>query len=137
MLKRLANGTQEVTWPGSVEAFWDFTESWGLIPDLAVRVLALGYYSRALYGLNLFITSGRRTEQRQLELQRQHPQWYANPRVASSQHLSGRAVDLGGDFRFSERQWEAIGVLGEQLGLRWGGRFSRPDPVHFDLPSTL
>jgi hypothetical protein len=26
-----------------------------------------------------------------------------------------------------------VGAVGEALGLRWGGRFSRPDPGHFEL----
>lgn len=135
MLRKLANGAQEVTWPGSWEDFWSFQQAWGLIPDLAMRVLALGYYSRALFGLNLYIISGKRSDAKQLELQREQPTRYRNPAVASSHHLTGRAADLGADFQLSSNQWESIGLVAEALGLRWGGRFRVPDQNHFDLPS--
>lgn len=136
MLRRLENGAQEVTWPGDWTTFWTFVEDWGLIPDLAIRILALGYYSRALFGLNLYIISGKRSRSRQLELQRQFPQHYRDPSKVSSHHVTGRAADLGADFQLSNDQWEMIGLVAEQLGLRWGGRFRTPDRPHFDLPPS-
>lgn len=34
--------------------------------------------------------------------------------------------------------WKKIGVIGEQLGLRWGGRWRKPyDPVHFEWTGGL
>jgi hypothetical protein len=61
-----------------------------------------------------------------------------------SKHLDGDAIDIcpyaqydahgsnkllwdGGD-----PIWQRIGVIGETLGLRWGGRWSTPDLGHFE-----
>jgi len=30
--------------------------------------------------------------------------------------------------------YEEAGKIGESVGLKWGGRFSTPDPPHFELP---
>lgn len=55
-----------------------------------------------------------------------------------SPHLRGRAFDL--DLYRQKRGdvpqvfWEAAGELGEQLGLRWGGRWRKPDVAHFEVP---
>jgi hypothetical protein len=137
MLKRLENGYQEVSWPSTWDDFWEFNNSWGLVPDLTLKLLALGYYARQVYGINLWIISGKRSVAEQLRLQRANPQWYTDPSVPSSYHLKGRAADLGSDFTLSRTQWQQVGELGEALGLRWGGRFRTPDNPHFDLGSGL
>ena len=62
-----------------------------------------------------------------------------------SKHLDGDAIDIapfetyalhGGDkirWDASDTVWRKIGVLGESLGLRWGGRWTIPDLGHFEL----
>jgi hypothetical protein len=62
-----------------------------------------------------------------------------------SKHLDGDAIDIapfetyalhGGDkirWDASDTVWRKIGMLGEALGLRWGGRWTIPDLGHFEL----
>lgn len=51
-------------------------------------------------------------------------------------HIVGQAFDL--DFVGWDRDlvpsavWPIIGAFGEELGLRWGGRFRRRDVGHFE-----
>jgi hypothetical protein len=40
-------------------------------------------------------------------------------------------ASLPGDFLL------AVGEYGESLGLRWGGRFRKYDPIHFDMGNQL
>lgn len=47
----------------------------------------------------------------------------------TSKHEQGLAVDL----RMSGVSANTVGALGESMGLRWGGRFSKPDPGHFEM----
>lgn len=49
-----------------------------------------------------------------------------------SQHEYGLAFDIVAADRTRQRE---LGEFGELLGLYWGGRFSRPDPPHFQLVS--
>jgi len=67
--------------------------------------------------------------------------------VPGSRHDKGNAIDLnlflpngarlnkywveGGQDAGTE--WNKVGLLAESLGIRWGGRFSTPDPNHFDI----
>lgn len=30
--------------------------------------------------------------------------------------------------------WSQVGAIGESLGLEWGGRWSKPDEPHFQIP---
>lgn len=48
----------------------------------------------------------------------------------SSKHERGLAIDIGGLTASQQRQ---LGALWEGWGGRWGGRFSNPDPVHFEV----
>jgi hypothetical protein len=41
------------------------------------------------------------------------------------------AIEGGG----SPEQWQRLGQVGKSMGLRWGGDFSRSDPVHFEIPT--
>jgi hypothetical protein len=62
-----------------------------------------------------------------------------------SAHLDGRAIDicpymqwqLNGPDKLqwdgSDPVWAAIGRIGEELGLRWGGRWKQKDWGHFEL----
>ena len=62
-----------------------------------------------------------------------------------SKHLEGDAIDIvpfevytsapGGDklaWDAAHPAWHRIGLLGEALGLRWGGRWKQKDMGHFE-----
>ena len=58
---------------------------------------------------------------------------YAPP--GTSAHNFGMAFDIciaGAEPYPAGFDWEALGVIGEALGLGWGGRFSHPDLDHFE-----
>jgi len=62
-----------------------------------------------------------------------------------SKHLDGDAIDVcpystwdahGPDklsWDAADPLWAKIGAIGEGLGLRWGGRWSKPDLGHFEF----
>lgn len=62
----------------------------------------------------------------------------------NSKHLTGDAIDIcpyavfqlhGPDklqWDSSDPVWQQIGVIGERLGLRWGGRWKQRDLGHFE-----
>lgn len=64
--------------------------------------------------------------------------------VQHSKHEEGLAIDvcpwgqyqLHGpdklDWNASDPIWERIGAIGESLGLRWGGRWTKRDLGHFE-----
>lgn len=55
---------------------------------------------------------------------------YPVARPGTSKHERGLAVDM----TVSPTSWQtAVGEAWESMGGRWGGRFSRPDPVHFEV----
>ena len=61
---------------------------------------------------------------------------YHNYGLAIDMSLVSRTVDgLRYGFNKSVADWKQTGVpeIGTKLGLRWGGTFSTPDQVHFDL----
>jgi peptidoglycan L-alanyl-D-glutamate endopeptidase CwlK len=65
--------------------------------------------------------------------------------TTKSKHLTGLAIDVcpyetfdlhGPDklaWSASPAVWEPIGLIGEKLGLRWGGRWKVKDWGHFEL----
>jgi len=67
----------------------------------------------------------------------------------NSRHLTGDAIDIcpwlqydlhGPDklcWDSSDLIWERIGVIGESLGLVWGGRWRVRDLGHFELPRPI
>jgi len=93
-------------------------------------------YARYMYeqfnaaGWPLRIVSGRRSATHQESLVR------AGVGATRSHHLTGLAFDVGlQGFTLAtlpREYWFVIGEYGEAMGLRWGGRFSKWDPVHFD-----
>ena len=84
------------------------------------------------------LTQGRRTQEYQNDLYNQP--WdgkdndgdgkvdEADEKVTwtkNSKHIEGRAFDIafeGADPYPKNFDWEKIGIIGEKLGLRWGGR---------------
>ena len=95
-------------------------------------------YQAMLKGHDVRITSGLRTQAEQNTL-------YAQGRTApgkivtwttNSKHIGGNAIDIcfnGNNPYPTNFNWEKLGVIGEELGLRWGGRFKAKDNVHFEI----
>lgn len=54
-----------------------------------------------------------------------------------SKHIEGKAFDIAiienGKITWSESAYIVAGTIGEEIGLRWGGRFKNPDRPHFEL----
>jgi hypothetical protein len=96
-----------------------------------VRNLAAALSAR---GIEIKITSGKRSTERQAAL---YANRASNPypvaRPGKSKHELGLAVDLVPTGARSSSISAIIGEAGEREGLRWGGRFSKPDAVHFEL----
>lgn len=130
----LGSGYWLLRWPYSWSEWDSFLAEWGMTPDAAVRALLLGHFADQLLGLRVWILSGRRdtSEQQALWDERATRPWPVAP-PGTSRHERGEAFDVGFDYALSPTEWERIGNLGRQLGLRWGGDFSTPDRPHFDL----
>jgi D-alanyl-D-alanine dipeptidase len=102
-------------------------------PELVSRVRALAS-SFAARGVQLRVVSGLRSTAQQAVLyanRASNPLPVAAP--GTSKHEQGLAVDLAFTGRTS---WAEIGAMGESLGLKWGGRFTKKDPVHFELSTS-
>jgi peptidoglycan L-alanyl-D-glutamate endopeptidase CwlK len=98
-------------------------------PELAARVRAMASALTAR-GITIRVVSGLRSTAQQAALYANRAS-NRNPVAApgTSLHEKGLAVDLS----WSGGTSAQVGAVGEALGLRWGGRFSRPDPGHFEL----
>lgn len=104
-----------------------------LSPDIQAAAWYLVYLVRTA-GVPLQITSSLRTRSEQASLVRS-----GASNTQKSLHLIGQAfdVDVHGYGRNEIPEWwlYQLGSLGEQLGLRWGGRWSSPrDLGHFENP---
>jgi len=109
---------------------------WILDPTLAEMLVRLEAKARAEFDAlgirwpGLRIISGFRSSEHQAQL---------NPAVTQSYHT--RCPSLAADLRLGadppvgdlSNIWAIIGGMWELMGGRWGGRFSTPDPNHFDL----
>jgi hypothetical protein len=103
-------------------------------PELARRVRKMAA-SLSARGIEIKVTSGKRSAARQAALyanRANNPFPVALP--GTSKHERGLAVDVVPTGARTSSVWAAIGEEGEREGLRWGGRFTRRDPVHFELP---
>jgi LAS superfamily LD-carboxypeptidase LdcB len=69
------------------------------------------------------------------EQDRLYREWRAGKRKypvappGHSRHETGTAFDIGS----SARGLAVAGAIAPYLGLRWGGTFTKRDPVHFEL----
>lgn len=117
--------------------------------DQHFRPLAETFLARAIEaGIPLLIVATGRTDLEQADLVRT-----GHSRVLRSLHQDGLAIDvapyaiyqLHGDDKLqwdtTDPVWRKLGRLGEDLGLRWGGRFTPLnaqgvgwDPGHFEYP---
>lgn len=104
----------------------------GLTRDAARAYATLGFWGE-YYGVRApAIHSGKRSNATQLALQaawdRGQRSGMAVRPASSSAHTRGEGFDLPrGDHLALYGHWAPY------LGIRWGGKFSTPDPVHFDL----
>jgi peptidoglycan L-alanyl-D-glutamate endopeptidase CwlK len=69
--------------------------------------------------------------------------------TANSKHLTGDAIDVCPYETFSlygpdklrwdanDPVWQQLGVLGESLGMRWGGRWRQKDMGHFEYVEPI
>jgi hypothetical protein len=99
-------------------------------PALANIIRQLAERVATQYGGSIQVVSGYRSYASQAALyanRANNPNPVAVP--GTSKHEQGLAVDL----RISGVSASTVGALGESMGLRWGGRFSKPDPGHFEL----
>jgi hypothetical protein len=110
----------------------------------AFRPLAIELIARCIEaGVMVMIIDTLRTPAEHAENIRRGVSW-----TARSKHLSGDAIDLclydtyqlhGPDklqWSTSAAAWQTIGRIGEELGLRWGGRWTVKDMGHFELASA-
>ena len=93
----------------------------------------------AAEGIDLKVTSLVRSREEQ---QRLYDAWLARGKTGlpaappgKSKHEQGLAFDVAIQGGGSPEQWQRLGQVGKSMGLRWGGDFSRADPVHFEIPT--
>ena len=102
-------------------------------PELASKVRGMAAALKGK-GITIRVTSAKRSTAQQAALYaRRGALTYPVARPGTSKHELGLAVDLALVGARNSSAWAAIGEEGERQGLRWGGRFSKPDPVHFEL----
>jgi hypothetical protein len=93
-------------------------------------------------GIELAFVEAYRTHAKQAEYKGMGKK-FTSSGAGRSKHQYGLAVDIVpivGDSAVWHNKvlWRKIGVIGEQLGLRWGGRWRHPyDPGHFEWSGGL
>jgi hypothetical protein len=93
-------------------------------------------------GIELSIVESYRTHAKQSEYKGMGRK-YTSSKAGRSKHQYGLAVDLvpivdSVAVWDNSALWRKIGITGEKLGLRWGGRWRKPyDPGHFEWTSGL
>jgi peptidoglycan L-alanyl-D-glutamate endopeptidase CwlK len=101
-----------------------------LKPNLQLAWLRMELIMQIL-GNPIFLVEGLRTEERQDYLFESG----ISP-VQNSQHEEGAAIDVAfrGALPYSDgHPWKLLGMIGEALGLTWGGRWKSVDSTHFQL----
>lgn len=112
----------------------------------AFRPLAVELLARCVEaGIPVLIVDTKRTEAEHAENLRKGVSW-----IARSKHLDGLAIDiapfetylLSGPDKLqwdpADPVWLKLGKLGEECGMRWGGRWTKtPDLGHFEMPTPL
>jgi len=93
-------------------------------------------------GIRLAIVESYRTHAKQNEYKVMGRK-YTNSGAGRSRHQYGLAIDVvpiidSAAVWEDKALWKRIGVTGEKLGLRWGGRWKKPyDPGHFEWTGGL
>jgi len=107
-----------------------------LHPYFRDRVSALIAACKAK-GIEIAVVETYRTHAKQHEYKTMG-KGYTNSGAGKSKHQYGLAVDVvpvvkGVAVWNNTILWRKVGMMGERLGLRWGGRWRRPyDPGHFE-----
>lgn len=115
-----------------------------LLPQVQPLARAL-IESAAAIGIAIKVISGTRTYEEQnalYEQGRSKPgRIVTNARGGYSNHNFGVAFDIGvfegGRYLEESPLYEKVGILGESLGLEWGGRWKFKDAPHFQLKTGL
>jgi len=113
-----------------------FQKQWGLNAEFAIRLSVFMLYM-VLMGNMPTVNSGFRSPKKQAELRRR---WDAGDRTGivarpakRSKHSNtgflGEPDATGVDISFDAQ--DLAGQYAHFFGLKWGGKFKRPDPVHF------
>ncbi len=108
-----------------------------LHPALRNKVIQLMIESKKR-GIQLVIVETYRTPERQ-DTYYKKSRRLTRLRGGDSKHQYGVAVDIlpviNGVSQYNKpKVWKRVGLIGEKLGLRWGGRWRRLyDPAHFEL----
>lgn len=108
--------------------------------DPRFRPLAMELLARCVeQGIAVMVIDTLRTPAEHAENLRKGVSW-----TTRSKHLDGLAIDIcpyhswqlhGPDklqWDAADPAWSAIGRIGEELGLRWGGRWKQRDLGHFE-----
>lgn len=96
----------------------------------------------SLKGITVAVVETFRTHAKQTEYKTMGGK-YTNSAGGRSKHQYGLAVDVvpmvnGKPQWDNQVLWKKVGVIGETLGLRWGGRWKKPyDPAHFEWTGGL
>jgi hypothetical protein len=112
-----------------------------LHPYFRDKVIMLISLCRAK-GIELAVVESYRTHSKQNEYKSMGKK-YTRSGSGKSKHQYGLAVDvvpmIGSVAQWdNSKLWRKVGVIGEQLGLRWGGRWkSLYDPGHFEWTGGL
>lgn len=95
-----------------------------------------------LKGIELAVVETYRTHAKQFEYKSMGRK-YTSSGAGRSKHQYGLAIDVvpivdSAAVWDNPGLWRKIGVVGERLGLRWGGRWRKPyDPGHFEWTGGL
>lgn len=117
------------------------TELNALHPYFRDKIITLINNCRA-QGIQVAVVESYRTHAKQNEYKTMGKK-YTRSGAGKSKHQYGLAVDLvpmvdSVAVWDDVALWKKIGVTGEKLGLRWGGRWKRPyDPGHFEWTSGI
>lgn len=115
-----------------------------LLPEVRTYAIAL-IQKAALNGIQIKIISGLRTyEEQDLLFAKGRPDngpKVTNGKGGQSNHNFGIAFDIGifegGEYLARSPKYKAVGVLGMDLGLEWGGNWTNfHDEPHFQLRPT-
>jgi hypothetical protein len=117
------------------------TDLEALHPIFRDKIIALVHLC-AQQGIQLSVVESYRTHAKQNEYKGMGKK-YTNSKGGRSKHQYGLAVDLvpvvdSVAVWDNVALWKKVGVTGEKLGLRWGGRWRKPyDPGHFEWTGGL
>lgn len=114
--------------------------------DLSARFrpLAVELLARCVEaGIAVLIVETRRTQAEHEANVARRVSW-----TTHSKHIDGDAIDVapfdiyelhGPDklqWNSADPAWQRLGLIGESLGLRWGGRWTHRDMGHFEYPDN-